>query len=293
MLVRATFAVLNGFPPKKMEVADANKTTDYIKSGDAIVVQAEAAAQVVSVTNRAPAPSKAPAQSPKPAAADPLSAGVPDPVALELARRSSLAAQGEFVVREVPDDNSCLFRSVNGIMGRQHDAASPLRLAVANAVRADAVTYNEAVLGRPNAAYCRWITSENAWGGPIELAILADHLKVELGAYDVRTMRLDRYGQGRGYPQIGFLVYDGLHYNFLALALGGGGGFDVTLFDAKDIYAQECARRIAAVQHAGKQFTVTATFKLKCDICGTKVCGEEDAVKHGQATGHSSFSEAK
>lgn len=282
--------MLNGFPPKKIDAPDASKTTEHIKSGDAIVVQTGEAAQAVSAQSRAPAPAAAPPSTAP--SADPVAAGAPDPVALELARRSSIAAQGNFVMRVVPDDNSCLFRSVNGIMGRQHDSASPLRLAVANAVRADTVTYNEAVLGRSSAEYCSWIMTDNAWGGPIELAILADHLKVELGAFDIRTMRLDRYGQGRAYPQIGFLVYDGLHYNFLALALEGAGGLDITQFDAKDIYAQECARRLAAIQHAGKQYTVTASFKLKCDICGTKVRGEADALKHGKATGHSSFSEA-
>ncbi len=44
------------------------------------------------------------------------------------------------------------------------------------------------------------------------------HYGRELAAYDVQTQRCDVYGQDAGLIERGMLVYDGLHYDALALA---------------------------------------------------------------------------
>lgn len=44
------------------------------------------------------------------------------------------------------------------------------------------------------------------------------HYTRELAAYDVQTQRCDVYGQGSGFPQRSMLIYDGLHYDALAIA---------------------------------------------------------------------------
>ena len=44
------------------------------------------------------------------------------------------------------------------------------------------------------------------------------HYGRELAAYDVQTRRCDVYGQDAGLIERGMLVYDGLHYDALALA---------------------------------------------------------------------------
>ena len=92
------------------------------------------------------------------------------------------------VRRVVPADNSCLFASVAHLLEREGRAKAPLlRQIVAEAVRADPATFNDAVLERPNAAYCDWIRRPEAWGGAIELRVLAAHYGVELCAVDVET----------------------------------------------------------------------------------------------------------
>ena len=47
------------------------------------------------------------------------------------------------------------------------------RRVIAAAVAGDPKTYSEALLGRPNAEYCRWILDKDNWGGAIELSILS------------------------------------------------------------------------------------------------------------------------
>lgn len=44
---------------------------------------------------------------------------------------------------------------------------------IAEAVAADPEEFSEAVLGKPNQEYCRWIKDPQKWGGAIELSILA------------------------------------------------------------------------------------------------------------------------
>lgn len=199
------------------------------------------------------------------------------------------------VMREVPDDNSCLFRAVNGILGQKNASVVPLRQTVAEAISSNPAMYNEAFLGRSNAEYRQWITTVNAWGGAIELGILAKHFKLEIGAFDVKTMRMDRYGEGNGFSQIGYLIYDGIHYNYLSLSLGGNTAdtsMDVCQFPNGDVFAMQKARDVAQIAHQAKQYTDTQNFLLKCDDCGLRLRGQDDAVKHATATSHGRFSEA-
>jgi hypothetical protein len=89
---------------------------------------------------------------------------------------------------------------------------------VAAAIASDPGTYTEAVLGRPHEAYLAWIQQPNSWGGTsawhkvtqggarakrvfshltqgaIELAILARLLDCALWAYDIQTVRVNRFG---------------------------------------------------------------------------------------------------
>lgn len=188
-----------------------------------------------------------------------------------------------------------MFRSVNGIIGQPHESVTPLRLIVSHAIRDEPMLYSEAFLGRPNADYQTWILSENAWGGAIDLPILSHHFKLELAAFDVKTMRLDRYGENKSYLNIGYLIYDGIHYNYVALALGGVANLDadITQFDANDSLVYHHVRALAQKEHDAHNYTDTASFSLKCGQCGMKLKGETQAVQHAKATGHSQFDENK
>jgi hypothetical protein len=48
------------------------------------------------------------------------------------------------------------------------------------------------------------------------------HYQTQIAAYDIRTKRCDTYGNGDDYTQQCFLVYDGLHYDALAVAAFDG-----------------------------------------------------------------------
>ncbi|CAN1339712.1 OVARIAN TUMOR DOMAIN-containing deubiquitinating enzyme 2 [Linum perenne] len=125
---------------------------------------------------------------------------------------------GTVVRRVIPSDNSCLFNAVGYVMDHNKNKAPELRQVIATTVARDPVKYNEAFLGKPNQEYCAWILNSEKWGGAIELSILADHYGREIAAYDIQTTRCDLYGQDKKYSERVMLIYDGLHYDALAMS---------------------------------------------------------------------------
>ncbi|KAF9972095.1 hypothetical protein BGZ73_004830 [Actinomortierella ambigua] len=198
---------------------------------------------------------------------------------------------GFLVVREVADDNSCLFNAIAyGLDQSRRNKVYELRQIVAQAIEANPDAYPDVVLGRPRKEYCEWITRENSWGGAIELAIFSEHYKVEIASIDVSTNRVDRFGEGQ-YDNRVILMYSGIHYDAVALTPGTDipEECDQTQFD---VSAEEILR--AGVQLAAKlkkehKFTDLANFSLKCSVCRVGLKGEKDAQQHAQQTYHTSL----
>lgn len=189
-----------------------------------------------------------------------------------------------------------LFSSIGYVARGGRGAAPQLRSLVAEAVLADPVEWNEAVLGKEPAAYAAWITDRRRWGGAIELSILSARLGIEIAAFDVQTQRVDVYGQGKGHSRRVLTIYNGLHYDALAVAAGPGApeGADVLAVPTEGPRTEEVmagAARLVARAHAARQFTDTASFTLRCGTCKIGLRGEKEAVAHAQTTGHTNFTE--
>ncbi|KFY58003.1 hypothetical protein V496_06269, partial [Pseudogymnoascus sp. VKM F-4515 (FW-2607)] len=117
------------------------------------------------------------------------------------------------VMRVMPDDNSCLFRAFAAAVLPGDDLSMlELRSLVASQIQEDPDVYTKVVLdNREPDDYCRWIQTEEAWGGAIELAILSKHFNVEVCSIDVQSLRIDRFNEGA--PIRCILVYSGIHYD--------------------------------------------------------------------------------
>ena len=61
------------------------------------------------------------------------------------------------------------------------------REVIASVVSADKEKYSEAYLGRENQQYCTWILTKDAWGGAIEVQILAEYFQVEIVVVDTKS----------------------------------------------------------------------------------------------------------
>ncbi|KAJ6887121.1 OTU-like cysteine protease family protein [Populus alba x Populus x berolinensis] len=207
--------------------------------------------------------------------------------------------EGIVVRRVIPSDNSCLFNAVGYVMDHDKNKAYGLRQVIAGTVASDPEKYNEAFLGKPNGEYCNWIRDSEKWGGAIELSILADYYGREIAAYDIQTMRCDLYGQDRKYSERAMLIYDGLHYDALAMSPfeGAPEEFDQTIFTVqKDRTigpAEGHALNLVKEQQRKRSYTDTANFTLRCGVCQIGVIGQKEAVEHAQTTGHVNFQEYK
>ncbi|KAH8107017.1 OTU-domain-containing protein [Cristinia sonorae] len=206
---------------------------------------------------------------------------------------------GYLVHQIVPDDNSCLFSSVALIFEQNKNKALSIRKIVADEIRKDMVTWSDAVLGRPRDDYIATILKPSSWGGAIELAILAKYYSTEIASIDVETGRIDHFPPP---PETDsgnrcILIYSGIHYDAATVApiLDAPPDFHQTVLPAlsqgDDDPVLAAAKKLADKLRAKKAYTNTATFDLKCQICGQGLRGEKEARAHASQTGHVEFGE--
>ncbi|CCA69782.1 related to OTU1-Yeast OTU Deubiquitinating enzyme 1 [Serendipita indica DSM 11827] len=199
---------------------------------------------------------------------------------------------GVVVHRIVPDDNSCLFSSVGIVLEQDMGKGASLRRVVADAIMKNPIKYDEATLGRSTDDYIRTILKPSTWGGAIELSIFSDYYKTEITSIDVETGRCDRFGEGQ-YASRVILLYSGIHYDAVSLAPIPDAPLDfhTTIFPVEDEAILQGALKLATVLRGKKQFTNTATFDLRCEICNVGLKGEKGAREHATQTGHTAFGE--
>lgn len=234
------------------------------------------------------APSKSPDMS---LSRSPMSQNLEPP---ELALRSHAST---VVLRVMPDDNSCMFRAFGSAFFGIMDNMTELRSIVAQNIQAQPAKYPAVVLDKQPDDYCRWIQTEDAWGGAIELDIFSRHFDIEICSIDVQTLRVDRFNEGR--PTRCILVYSGIHYDVIALSPAdppygntfASMEFDTKIFDAKDDAILNRAVDLCQILQARHYFTDTAKFTLRCNICLQTFTGEEGAATHAGQTGHYDFGE--
>lgn len=201
---------------------------------------------------------------------------------------------GTMLLRIMPDDNSCLFRAISSAVMSDLDAVTELRSIVAETIQADPITFNKAVLdNKEPSSYCRWIRSQDSWGGQVELLILSQHFGVEICSIDVQSLRVDRYNEGA--EKRCFVVYSGIHYDTIALSLPGmTPEEDVKQFEApiKDELLPKAVELCRKLQEK-HYYTDTSGFRLRCNDCGATLVGERGATEHASSTGHYNFGEAE
>ncbi|KAA8526977.1 hypothetical protein F0562_008794 [Nyssa sinensis] len=191
----------------------------------------------------------------------------------------------------------CCFSICRYVMDHDKHKACELRQVIAATVASDPTKYSEAFLGKSNKEYCEWILNPKKWGGAIELSILADYYGREIAAYDIQTTRCDLYGQGSNYHERVMLIYDGLHYDALAMSPSDGApeDFDQTIFavqkDRTIGPVERLTLNLVKEQQRKRRYTDTANFTLRCAVCQIGVIGQKEALGHAQVTGHVNFQE--
>jgi len=196
--------LLKGFPPRPIDISDTNILLCHssIQDRDTLLVEELPASQsVVANTDTSKASTKA-EKSPPPQ----QPTGIPD-------------RTGILLRKVVPSDNSCLFTSIRFCLSGKLDSQSSIfmRELVASAVKNQPEQYSEALLGKSNKEYQKWILREDSWGGAIELAILSSYYGLEIDVVNTQHSVINKFGEDQDYGQRILLIYDGIHYDPLYL----------------------------------------------------------------------------
>jgi len=202
------------------------------------------------------------------------------------------------VLRVMPDDNSCLFRAFGtAVLPGDDQSMTELRSLVASTIQEQSDVYTQVVLEQKPDDYCRWIQTEEAWGGGIELSILSKFFDIEICSIDVQSLRVDKFNEGR--PTRCILVYSGIHYDTIVQSpsdppytkADSPPEFDRRIWDDDDdeilIKAQELCQKLQARHY----YTDTGGMAIKCNECGWIGYGEKQAAGHAQQTNHYDMAE--
>ncbi|KAF5389812.1 hypothetical protein D9757_003704 [Collybiopsis confluens] len=311
-----------GYPPRSLDLIPELPISSLgLKGGDQLIVGEEAHES----PSRGPGTNKPAAQVQQQSKTSTPAAVSPPAVAPSASSKGpahvSTSDGSVLVHRVVPDDNSCLFASVALIFEQNLNKASQMRQSwsliynpgipkslllfsfkvVADGIKKDPITYNEAILGMPPSKYIDTILKPSAWGGAIELTILAAHYRTEICSIDVETGRIDQFTAGTDGGIGGMrciVIYSGIHYDAATLAPMVDAPadwhqtvFPITSTNTSDDNILIAAKKLADFLRSQKAFTNTATFDLKCEVCGQGLKGEREARAHAEQTGHTRFGE--
>ncbi|KAJ9487443.1 hypothetical protein VN97_g5852 [Penicillium thymicola] len=293
----ATFDVKYGYPLKPLELDSFQPDQRILEIGinlngeSLIVAQKEGATRGVS--DDTPTAPIAPSQPSQPSISQRPQENAEDPPEI-----ASPDHAGTFVLRVMPDDNSCLFRAVGAAVMGDMDTMVELRSIIAGTIQSNPAEYTAAILGKKPDEYCTWIQNEDSWGGAIELKILSEYFNIEICSIDVQTLNMFQFNEGA--PTRCIVVYSGIHYDVLALSpsrppytranpLPHG---DTKIFEAVDPVVLQKAKELCRVLQGKHYYTDTSGFTVRCNICGGTFTGERGATKHAAETGHYDFGEA-
>ncbi|XP_014240535.1 ubiquitin thioesterase OTU1 [Cimex lectularius] len=257
--------ILSGYPPRPLELSMNDITLEVagIKSGDSLAVE----------------------DSP-----------LPKELAASPPRRHVIDDQGStgLLLRQVvPADNSCLFTSIGFVLGGKVDPScgTYMRQIIAEQVGSNEDEYSEAILGKPNKDYCKWIQKPESWGGAIELAVLSNFYGMEIAVVDTMNAVINKFGEDKNYEYRVFLIFDGIHYDPLYREMIGGEMKIQTMFLRSNENALREAEELAQEAKSSRQYTDVNRFTLKCLVCREKLQGQTQAQAHAKKTGHMNFGE--
>ncbi|KAF2076844.1 hypothetical protein CYY_001872 [Polysphondylium violaceum] len=270
--------ILYGFPPKALDLSNSSAPiSTYLANGDTLTVE-----DVATATQSQPQYTYSQPTTNNQGTHQPSS--------------SSNSGGGYAIRRKTEDDNSCLFSAVAYVLeNKNRGKGMSLRNIIAKNVRENPYTFNEGVLGQTNEEYCRWIQNPKNWGGAIELSILCNHYKTEIGAFDISTKILYCYGEDQNYAKRVYLLYDGIHYDALSMSQSpyGSESSDTTIFSRNDENVLKKFKKFVEDENKAGKFTDTSNFTLLCLDCNKTLKGEKEAALHAGQTGHGNFSEYK
>lgn len=166
--------------------------------------------------------------------------------------RSITPGAGDMQHLKMPADNSCLFHSVaftcDGARESSIRRAMVQRLRVKAAIEADPERFTRAALGMDPRFYCHAVLDHSFWGGGPELGIFSALYHAVVYVFYLQEPTCVRFGRGKSYDKMIFLVYSGTHYDVLAFRDKKSGQVN-EVFRAQDTGAVRAAKDMVELLH--------------------------------------------
>lgn len=197
--------------------------------------------------------------------------------------------------RFVDSDNSCLFSSIGYLIdnkGFNDTTKLQYRQLLVNYL--ENANLEEGLLEIPKPDYLENIQNPSTWGGAIELKLFSDMFQVEIASIDVQSNRVDIFGQDKNYPQRIYVLYNGVHYDPLVMAITEDSKDDITSFAADDNETLiQFQNYVKIFNEAGDFVDLSNMNHFECDICQTLFENQEQAFEHASNYQHWNFHEVK
>lgn len=103
---------------------------------------------------------------------------------------SQSKTEGVLLRKVVPANNSCLFTSVHYVMNNGDydlECQESMRQYIAQTVKSDTINFNEAILGKTNSEYCKWILVVSL----IQLALATRRFSISYETINIKLIQLD------------------------------------------------------------------------------------------------------
>ncbi|RLV92146.1 Ubiquitin thioesterase OTU1 [Spathaspora sp. JA1] len=290
-------SIKSGFPPKAIDLTnDSSEVTvsdKGIKDGDQLIIEFVYTGGIKRPFSESPG---APEVRKKPTPSE----EIPAVYIPELDKY--------IILRNIPDDNSCLFNSMSSAISGfdSYKTVSPpedLRNIVVQYIEKDPELYSELILGKPREEYCEWIRKKDSWGGAIELAILADWFNIRVVCIDIESGNFIRFENEKTPPNsFIILIYSGIHYDLLSLndelsQNERDKKNDISKWPIEESKQEElilaASQELCKLLQENDYATNTTTFRVRCLDCYQILVGEMGASKHAEETGHVNFGEVK
>jgi len=300
----AHFDIKYSYPPKPLPLDQSQRSQllsdlEVKLNGEQLIISAKEAPKQEVPEKKIPTKDSSPSKSSKAKSSGPVSlkkkSMVGDVPEIPFPERGATV-----VLRVMPDDNSCLFRAFGtAVVPGDDRSMHELRSIVATAVQSQPDIYSKVVLEQEPDNYCAWIQTSDAWGGAIELNILANFFDVEICSIDVQSGRVDRYNEDA--PRRCILVYSGIHYDLIVQSPSepphtratNTPDFDKRIFDSDDDEILIKAQELCNMLQAKHYYTDTGGMAIRCEDCDVVVYGQAQAQVHAEQTGHYNMAEVR
>ncbi len=193
--------------------------------------------------------------------------------------------------RFVDADNSCLFASIGyNLDHRNFSEITGLQYRQLLGQYLESNEVDKNLFEVPKDQYIDLIQNPSTWGGAVELKIFSDMFQMEIASIDVQSNRVDIFGEDKKYPQRIYLLYNGVHYDPLVMAINENSIDDICIFESDDVETLiQMQKYCKTFKEKGDFVDVSKMNTMKCSICEEKFETQDEALIHAENYKHWNF----